>query len=90
MKNIKVNDQTTKKLLMYLNPIFADAVNVSGIASFNCEQLTIPLNNAAQNQAEIVGTISMDQVSLQASGLLDSIFSVRGGSARSSDITIRP
>ncbi|MCP4258210.1 MAG: hypothetical protein GY774_12045 [Planctomycetes bacterium] len=90
MKNIKVNDQTTKKLLMYLNPIFADAVNVSGIANFDCEQLTIPLNNADQNQAEIVGTISMDQVSLQASGLLNSIFSVRGGSARSSDITIRP
>ena len=90
MKNIKINDQTTKKLLMYLNPIFADAVNVSGIANFNCEQLTIPLNAAAQNQADVVGTISMDQVHLQASELLNAIFSVGGTSARGADVTIHP
>jgi hypothetical protein len=91
MKNIKINDQTTEKLLMYLNPIFADAVNVSGIADFNCEWLTIPLDAAAQNQAEVVGTISMDQVHLQASELLNAIFSVGGGSFRgAADITIRP
>lgn len=91
MENIKVNDQTMKKLLMYLNPIFADAVNVSGIANFNCERLTIPLSAAAQNQAEVIGTISMDRVRLQASELLSAIFSVDGGSARgAADITIRP
>lgn len=90
MKNIKINDQTTKKLLMYLNPIFADAVNASGIASFSCEQLTIPLDAAAQNQAEVVGTVSMDQVRLQASGLLSTIFSTGGTSARGAVITIRP
>ncbi len=89
MKNIKINDKTTKKLLIYLNPIFADAVNVSGIADFHCERLTIPLSAAAKNQAEISGTISMNQVRLQASDLLNSIFSVGGGSV-SSDITIRP
>ena len=90
MKNIKINDQTTKKLLMYLNPIFADAVNASGIASFSCEQLTIPLDAAAQNQAEVVGTVSMDQVRLQASGLLSTIFSAGGTSARGAVITIHP
>jgi len=90
MKNIKINDQTTKKLLMYLNPIFADAVNASGIASFSCEQLTIPLDAAAKNQAEIVGTVSMDQLRLQASGLLSTILSSGGTSARDAVITIRP
>ena len=90
MKNIKINDQTTKKLLMYLNPIFADAVNVSGIATFSCERLAIPLDATTQNQAEVVGTISMDQVQLQASELLNAIFSVGGTSARGADITIRP
>ena len=90
MKNIKINDQTTKKLLMYLNPIFADAVNASGIASFSCEQLTIPLDAAAKNQAEVVGTVSMDQVRLQASGLLSTIFSAGGSSARDAVITIHP
>ncbi|MCH7556991.1 MAG: hypothetical protein IIB56_05985 [Planctomycetes bacterium] len=90
MKNIKINDQTTGKLLMYLNPIFADAVNVSGIANFSCEQLIIPLSAAAPNQIEVVGTISMDQVRLQTSGLLSTIFSAGGTSARGAVITIRP
>ncbi|MHC4560656.1 MAG: translocation/assembly module TamB domain-containing protein, partial [Planctomycetota bacterium] len=90
MKNIKINDQTTKKLLMYLNPIFADAVNASGIASFSCEQLTIPLDAAAKNQAEVVGTISMDQLRLQSSGLLSTIFSAGGTGARDAVITVHP
>ena len=90
MNKIKINDQTTKKLLMYLNPIFADAVNASGIASFSCERLTIPLDAAAQNQAEVVGTVSMDQLRLQASGLLSTILSSSGTSARDAVITIRP
>jgi len=90
MKDIKINDQTTEKLLMYLNPIFADAVNVSGIANFSCEQLIIPFSAAAKNQTEVVGTISMAQVHLQASGLLSTIFSAGGTSARGAVITIRP
>jgi len=90
MKNIKINDRTTKKLLMYLNPIFADAVNVSGIADFRCERLTIPLDAAARNQVEVVGTISMDQLHLQVSELLNTIFSVGSTSARGAVITIRP
>lgn len=90
MKDIKINDQTTKKLLMYLNPIFADAGNVSGIANFNCEQLIIPLSAAAKNQTEVVGTISMDKVHLQASDLLGQILTAAGTSARGADITIRP
>jgi len=90
MKNIKINDQTTKKLLMYLNPIFADAVNVSGIANFSCEQLIIPFSAAAKNQTEVVGTISMDKVRLQASDLLGQILTAAGTSARGAVITIRP
>ena len=90
MKDIKINDQTTEKLLRYLNPVFADAGNVSGIANFNCEQLIIPLSAAAKNQTEVVGTISMDKVRLQASDLLGQILTVAGTSARGVDITIRP
>ncbi len=90
MKDIKINDQTTQKLLRYVNPIFADAVNVSGIANFKCEQLTIPFSAAAKKQAEVVGTISMDKVRLQASDLLGQILTASGTSARGADITIRP
>lgn len=90
MEKIKINDQTTSKLLKYLNPIFADAVNVSGIADFNCVHLSIPLSAAAQKQTEVIGTISMNNVRLQTSGLLNAIFAVGNDSARGADITIRP
>ncbi len=90
MKDIKINDQTTKELLRYVNPIFADAVNVSGIANFRCEQLIIPFSAAAKKQAEVVGTISMDKVRLQASDLLGQILTAAGTSTSGADITIRP
>jgi hypothetical protein len=90
MKDININDETTRRLLMYLNPIFANAVNVSGIANFNCEQLTIPLSTAAKNQAVVVGTISINKLRLQGPDLLSLILSLTGTSARGVDITIRP
>ncbi len=90
MKDIKINDQTTKELLRYVNPIFADAVNVSGIANFSCEQLIIPFSAAAKKQTEVIGTISMNKVRLQASDLLGQILTAAGTSARGADITIRP
>jgi len=90
MKDIKINDQTTKELLRYVNPIFADAVNVSGIANFSCEQLIIPFSAAAKKQTEVIGTISMSKVRLQASDLLGQILTAAGTSARGADITIRP
>jgi hypothetical protein len=90
VKDIKINDATTKKLLKYVNPIFADAVNVSGIANFNCEQLAIPLSSEAKNEAVVIGTISMNQVSLQTSDLLGQILTIAGGSARGTVLTIHP
>jgi len=89
VKDIKVNDATTGKLLKYVNPIFANAVNVSGIANFNCEQMSIPLNAEAKNNAVVIGTISMNQLRLQASDLLGQILSVSGG-GRGADLTIHP
>ncbi|MGB2864445.1 MAG: hypothetical protein WBC05_14045 [Sedimentisphaerales bacterium] len=89
VKDIKVNDATTKKLLKYVNPIFADAVNVSGIANFNCEQLAIPLSAEAKNDTVVIGTISISELKLQASDLLGQILSASGG-ARGTVLTIHP
>ena len=89
-KDIKINDETTKRLLKYVNPIFADAVNVSGIANFNCEQMAIPINSEAKNDAVIIGTISMNQVRLQTSDLLGQILTVAGGSSRGTVLTMHP
>jgi hypothetical protein len=90
VKDIKINDATTKKLLKYVNPIFADAANVSGIANFNCEQLAIPLSAEAKNEAVVIGTISMNQVQLQTSDLLGQILAIAGGSARGTVLTVHP
>ena len=91
MKDIQVNKATTDKLLMYLNPIFANAVNVSGVANFDCERLTIPLAGATVNDLEVIdGTISIKKLRLQASDLLGQIISLVGTSARGQDITIHP
>lgn len=79
VKDIKVNDATTKRLLKYVNPIFAGAGNVSGIANFNCEQLAIPLSAEAKNDIVVIGTISISELRLQASDLLGQILSAVGG-----------
>jgi len=90
IKDIKINDATTRRLLKYVNPIFADAVNVSGIANFHCEQLAIPLSSEAKNKAVVIGTISMNQVRLQTSDLLGQILTTAGSSARGTVLTIHP
>ncbi|MHC4437588.1 MAG: hypothetical protein ACYS3S_09530, partial [Planctomycetota bacterium] len=90
VKDIKINDATTKNLLKYVNPIFADAVNVSGIANFNCEQLAIPLSAEAKNDTVVIGTISMNRVRLQGSNLMGQILTTSGGDPRGTDITIHP
>jgi hypothetical protein len=90
VKNIKINDATTKKLLKYVNPIFADAVNVSGIANFNCEQLAIPLSGENKNDAVVIGTMSISDLRLQASDLLGQIIAIAGGNARGTVLTIHP
>jgi hypothetical protein len=90
VKNINVNDATTRKLLKYVNPIFANAVNVSGIANFNCEQLAVPIDAKAKNDAVVIGTISVSQLQLQASDLLGQILTIAGTGGRGTVLTMHP
>jgi hypothetical protein len=90
LKDIQINEETTRKLLMYLNPIFAGAVNVSGVANLNCERLAIPLAGGGKNDLEIAGTVSITQMRLQASELLGRILAVGGGGFGGQNITISP
>jgi len=89
-RNIQINKETTEKLLMYVNPIFANAVDVSGVANFNCEKLAIPLTPVNKNDIEVIGIISVNKLQLQASDLLGQILSVAGGNVRGQVITIHP
>jgi hypothetical protein len=88
-KNIQINKETTDKLLMYVNPIFANAVDVSGLANFSCQKLAIPLAKGAKNDIEVIGTISANKLQLQTSDLLGQILTIAGGSSRE-ELTIHP
>jgi hypothetical protein len=90
IKDVRINDMTTQKLLKYINPIFADAANVNGIANLNCETLSIPLSAVAKNKAEIVGTFSVNQLRLETSDFLGQLLTVVGGGVRGTTITIHP
>jgi len=91
VKDIDINDKTSQKLLRYVNPLFANAVGVSGVANFNCEKLTIPLEGGTQKDIEVVGTISLEKVSLQPAGLLGQLINAMKMSTQSRQVlTIHP
>lgn len=89
-KDIQINDETANKLLTYVNPIFANAIGVNGVANFGCERLAIPLAGADQNDLEIVGTIGIDNLTLRPTGLLGQIFSLMGARDPSAILRIHP
>ncbi len=87
--NVQINKEMTGKLLMYLNPIFANVADVNGVANFNCERLSLPLAEGAQNDIELIGTVSLS-TRLQQSGLLAQIFTAVGKDFNNQVITIHP
>jgi hypothetical protein len=89
-QGIQINEQTAKTLLKYVNPIFADAVEVSGTANFDVRQLAIPLAANARTHAEMNGTIWIDKMQLGASSLLSQIFSIAGQPIRGQILTMHP
>lgn len=90
IKGVQLDDVIRRRLLMYLNPVFAEAVNVSGEADFHCERLGVPLAGGVRNDLEVVGTVSINNLRLEASELLGRIFPAVGVSARGQDITVYP
>jgi hypothetical protein len=89
-QGIQINEQTAKTLLKYVNPIFADAVEVSGTANFDVRQLAIPLGASARTRAEMNGTIWIDKMQLGASSILSQIFAIAGQSIRGQILTLHP
>ncbi len=89
-QGIEINQQTAQALLKYVNPIFADAVSVSGAANFDVRQMSIPLAAGARNLAQLEGTLWIDRLQLGASSILNQIFSVAGQSIRGQTLTVHP
>jgi hypothetical protein len=90
VKDIQINNEMARKLLKYVNPVFANAVNVSGVVNFHCERLAIPLKKVNKNDIEVIGTISANKILLQGSDLLGQMLSLAGGNVRGQNCTIHP
>ena len=90
IKDVQINDVVSAKLLQFTNPIFAKALNTSGVASLYCDRLVIPLAGATKNDIVAIGTMSLDNVRMQNANLLSQILSVMGSSNGNQNITIHP
>ncbi len=89
-QGVQINEQTAKTLLKYVNPIFANAVQVSGAANFDVRQLALPLTADARTRAQMNGTIWIDNMQLGASDILNQILAVAGQSIRGQVLTLHP
>jgi len=87
---IQINQQTSERLLKYINPIFADVASITGVANFDLAQLAVPLTSDAKNAAELTGTLSIDKMQLGASNILNQILSIGRQSVRGQTMTVHP
>ena len=86
---IQITQQTTDTLLRYVNPLFADAADISGVMNFDSEKIAFPLQTGYKNAIEITGTISIDNMHLGGSSLLGQIVQLAGVSP-DANITVLP
>jgi len=89
-QGIQVTDKMTGGFLQYVNPIFADAVNVSGILNFETQSMAIPLTSGHARAAQLDGVIGIRDLRLQASLLNRILSAVKTSSVRDQTLTIRP
>jgi hypothetical protein len=82
-------------MLVHLNPIFKDQANITGVASFQADKLSIPLGTDTTNSLEIAGTVGIEKIRMESIGLIGQILSLgeilsRGTIQRYVDSTLMP
>lgn len=73
VENVNINDEMSRRLLAYVNPLFANQTEVTGVANFYCEELTLPFGEHLQKNMRMAGTVQLDDVRLKPQGLLGKI-----------------
>ncbi len=81
LDGIQINKNTTDTLLMYINPIFANVLDVSGTLNFDCNEMAFPLESGYKNKIYVVGRFEIANLRLANSGLLNQILNAAGGSS---------
>ena len=66
LQNVKLDKEIAFKLLQKIFPIFSDAQKVSGLASFDCNTLEIPLAGADKTDLAVDGTFSVSELLLES------------------------
>jgi len=89
-QSIQITDTMTGSFLQYVNPIFADAVNISGVLNFETQSLTIPLTAGHARAAQLDGVIGIQDLRLQASLLNKILGAFKTSPLRDQVATIRP
>jgi hypothetical protein len=89
VQNVQITTETTDRLLRYINPIFANVVDITGLVNFELQELAIPLLGDDQS-ARLTGTIGIQKLRMGASPILNQILSVIGRSVRGQQLTVRP
>ncbi|HON91021.1 MAG TPA: AsmA-like C-terminal region-containing protein [Sedimentisphaerales bacterium] len=90
VQGIQITDKMTGSFLQYVNPIFADAVNVRGVLDFETQSMTIPLTSGHGRTAQLDGTIGLQELRLEASLLNRILNAVKTSPVRDQTLTIRP
>lgn len=90
MDRVNLNTTVSNRLLAYVNPIFADAVNVSGVASFAAQRLSIPLGGSAPEKIDIDAALAIEDLRLEATGFVGELFSLMGHDDPSTMMMIKP
>lgn len=67
LKDVKVDKEITLKLLQYIFPILSDTQKISGLASFDCRTMEIPVRNADKKDLTVDGTFAVKDMTLQSS-----------------------
>jgi hypothetical protein len=78
LEKVQLNDELTRSLLEYVNPLFAGASRVSGIADFSCEEFVLPLDPARKDLLKIKSVLAISQMSMRSDGFLKELLNVLG------------
>ncbi len=89
LQNVKLDKEIAFKLLQKIFPIFSDAQKVSGLASFDCNTLEIPLAGADKTDLAVDGTFSVSELLLE-SQIFDAIQKFFGKQGKYNRMEILP
>lgn len=78
LENVHLNDELTRNLLEYVNPLFAGASRVSGIADFSCDEFVFPLGIARKDLLKIKSVLAIRQITMRSDSFLKELLTVLG------------